>query len=485
MTASLLHAVERFPGARILVIGDVMLDRYIAGTVSRISPEAPVPVVSIERESEMPGGAGNAARNVAALGAACTLVAVVGDDPEGEALQRSLRAAGVAAKLVRDGTRCTTVKTRIVAHNQQIVRMDRETIRSIDPDVERAVRQTIDAALAEADAIVLSDYGKGLLTTGLLEHVFGAARRAGIPTISDPTGRDFARYRGTTVLKPNRAEIQLATGLSCGDDAEAEAAGRAAIAATGAEAVLISRSEQGVSVIRSTGDTVHLPAEAREVFDVSGAGDTLVATVAVALASGADIAAAAEIANAASGIVVGKVGTAAIGRDELSAALRRAAGAGPANKVRDLFGMAALVEGWKSRGLSVGLTNGCFDLLHPGHVSLLAAARAVCDRLVVAVNDDASVRRLKGPGRPVNDQAARVAVLASLEAVDAVTLFSEETPITVIEALRPAVLVKGGDYRPDQVVGRELVEAHGGRVVIAPYVDGFSTTSMIGRMGAG
>ena len=482
MTEALIETIGRFGAARVLVIGDVMLDRYIVGGVSRISPEAPVPVVRVERENEMPGGAGNTARNVASLGAACTLISVVGEDAEGEALLRHLAEAGIRAKLIRDSARCTTVKTRIVAHNQQIVRADKEITTEIGSDTERAARDAVRDAVPEADVIVVSDYGKGLLTPALLADIYRAARDAGVPTITDPTGRDLARYRGTTYLKPNRNEVLLATGLRCDDDQEATAAGLAVIGATGAKAILISRSEQGISVVRAEGPAAHLRAEAREVFDVSGAGDTVVATAAVALAAGADIVAAAEIANIAAGVVVGKSGTAVVGRDELLRALRRAAGSGAFEKIVDLETAARRVADWKARGLSVGLTNGCFDLLHPGHVGLLAAARAACDRLVVALNDDGSVRRLKGPGRPINEQGARAEVLASLQPVDLVTLFAADTPIEVIEALRPALLVKGGDYRPEQVVGRELVESYGGRVLIAPYIGGHSTTSTIGRI---
>lgn len=481
MTLAWADAVRQFSGARVLVVGDVMLDRYIIGSVTRISPEAPVPIVRVEREDEMPGGAGNTARNVAALGASCTLIGLVGEDTEAQQLSALLDRAGIKTKLVSDGRRRTTVKTRIVAQQQQIVRADREALADIDGEVEEAVLGVLGDELATADIVVVSDYGKGLLTRRVLERLFRGTRDAGVPSISDPTGSDLGRYRGTTFLKPNRHEILLATGVDCTADDEAERAGRIAIEMTGAEAVLISRSERGISVIESA-EAVHLRAEAREVFDVSGAGDTVVAACAVALAAGADIVMAASIANAAAGLVVGKLGTAVVRSEELVRALSRMEDAS-AGKVVDLDRAAARVQSWKAQGLSIGFTNGCFDLLHPGHVSLLVAAKAECDRLVVAINDDQSVRRLKGEGRPVTGQEDRAAVLASLETVDLVTVFSEDTPIRAIDALRPAVLVKGGDYTVDQVVGRELVEGYGGRVRIAPYVRGHSTTSTIGRIG--
>lgn len=480
--AALAPLLDRFAAARVLVLGDVMLDRYVHGAVERVSYEAPIPVVAVGRQEAMLGGAGNVARNVAALGARVSLVGLIGTGTEAKEIRSLLAAGGIGDSLVVDPARRTTVKTRFIASGQQLLRADEESTLPAMGEIAARLLENFREGLAGADVVILSDYAKGSLSEAVLAPAIEAARHAGKPVIVDPKSRDLSRYRGADLLKPNRAEAELATGLACTGDAEAEAAGARILALSGAGAVLLSRAEQGVSLLTAKGEKLHLKAAAREVFDVSGAGDTMVAAAAAALAAGADLGNAARLANLAAGIVVGKVGTAVVRPADLRAALHEAEVHSSDDKVVPLEVALERVRGFRARGERVGFTNGCFDLIHPGHVALLTQARAACDRLVVAINSDASVARLKGPGRPVQTETARAIVLASLAAVDLVVVFEEDTPIPLLEALKPDVLVKGADYRLDQVVGAEVVRSYGGRILLADLVQGQSTTSTIARI---
>lgn len=487
--SDLAGAVECLAGVRVLVLGDIMLDRFVYGAVERISPEAPIPVLRIAREAAMLGGAGNVLRNLAALGARPHGIAVVGEDAAGaeiEALARDcLQPAGGGIDLIRMASRPTTIKDRFIAAGQQLLRVDRDPEGELDSDTETRVTDAALAALDGVSTVVLSDYGKGLLSARLIAAVVAAAAARGCPVVVDPKGRDFARYRGATWVTPNRRELQEASGLPAGDDAAAAAAARKVIAEAGIGAVLATRSEQGMTLVSGEGahETVHhLKAEAREVYDVSGAGDTVVAAFAVALGAGLPAVVAAQLANVAAAIVVGKLGTAVARPREILHALHATELLAAEAKVSDLESLAEQVARWRQAGLSVGFTNGCFDLLHPGHVSLLEQARAACDRLVVGLNSDASVRRLKGETRPVQGEAARAAVLASLASVNRVVVFGEDTPLTLIEALKPDVLVKGADYSLDRVVGADIVQGYGGRVVLAELAPGHSTTATIARL---
>ena len=486
-TAALTAAIERFAAAKVVVLGDVMLDRYVYGDVVRVSQEAPIPVLRVGRETVAAGGAGNVAANLAALGAEARLIGVVGDDEAGR--QLAAYAPGGAGRLicdlVVDADRRTTLKTRFVAAGQQLLRADAEVTQPISQTAEEAVLRRLDAALAGADVLVLSDYAKGVLTDRVLRQAIDRARAAGCKVVADPKRADLAAYAGAHLLKPNRAELAATAGHTVDEDADVVAAARRVMAATGVHALLVSRSERGVTLVEAGAEPRHWRAEAREVFDVSGAGDTVVAVMAAAMAAGCALADAAYLANLAGGIVVGLLGTATVAPERLTAALRHADLEGPELKVASRQGAAARVAEWRRLGLTVGFTNGCFDLLHPGHVSLLRQARRACDRLVVGLNDDGSVGRLKGAGRPVQDETARALVLASLADVDLVVLFSEDTPLALIELLRPQILVKGADYRHDQVVGAAEVESWGGRVVLADLAEGHSTTRTIARIGAG
>ena len=476
--------LEKLASVRVLCIGDVMLDRFVYGAVDRVSPEAPIPVLRIEREAQMLGGAGNVVRNVAALGARATLIAVVGDDDAGRDIARLIgEQEGLEASLVTVANRATTVKLRYVASNQQLLRADREQLAALDRDATERLCAAIEGEIADADIVVLSDYAKGVLSSEVIARTVQAALKARKPVVADPKNVDFSRYKGVNVLTPNAKELAGATGTSVGDDASAEEAGARALHLAGAQAILVTRSERGMTLVHQGIGARHFAAEAREVFDVSGAGDTVLAVFALALGSGADLVDCAALANLAAGIVVAKAGTAVVRPDELAQALHAADLKGPEAKIKTLDSALDIVARWRARGLKVGFTNGCFDLIHTGHVSLLAQARAACDRLIVGLNTDASVTRLKGPTRPVNTEMARAIVLAALETVDLVVLFDDDTPMKLIETLRPETLIKGADYTVEQVVGASFVESYGGRVVLAALTPGQSTSGTIARMG--
>ncbi|MEO5336226.1 MAG: D-glycero-beta-D-manno-heptose-7-phosphate kinase [Magnetospirillum sp. WYHS-4] len=470
--------------ARVLCIGDVMLDRFVYGEVERISPEAPIPVLQVARETAMLGGAGNVVRNLTSLGASVRFVAAVGDDGAGADIDRLLADQATAkATLVAVAGRRTAIKTRFIAGSQQLLRADRETKAPLSEDARSQVIEAAREALPEVAVVVLSDYGKGVLEAGMAAELIALARAAGKPVIVDPKGSDYERYRGAGLLTPNRKELHEATRMPVDGPDRIAAAAQSLIAAHGVDAVLATLGADGMMLVRADGRRTALSAEAREVFDVSGAGDTVVATLAAALASGADLEQAAALANVAAGIVVGKVGTATCYPDEVTAALHHRDISDAEIKVLSLEQALQRREAWRGQGLKVGFTNGCFDLLHAGHVALLAQARANCDRLIVGLNADDSVRRLnKGPERPINGEMARAVVLASLGSVDAVVLFGEDTPLKLIEILKPDLLVKGSDYTLDTVVGAEIVQSHGGRVLLADLKPGFSTTGIVARL---
>lgn len=478
--ADLVAAVRALRRASVLVVGDAMLDRYVYGVVRRISPEAPVPVLAVEREVAMPGGAGNVVRNLTALGAAVAFVSVVGDDQAGSDLTGLIGGQpGVEPWLLVQGGRHTTTKTRFIASGQHMLRADQEVVQGIHPRLADRMVKIAGDAVAATTVLVLSDYGKGVLDGETARRLIDAAHAAGRPVVVDPKGRDYSRYDGADIVTPNRAELAEATGMPVDSEEAILAAMRALKAAHRFGAVLVTRSEDGMTLL--DGEHVHhFPAEAAEVHDVSGAGDTVVATLSAGLAAGLGLPVAARLANIAAGIVVGKVGTAVAREEELLEALTPERGA--LRKVMSRSAAIEQVERWRRRGWRIGFTNGCFDLLHPGHVHLLEQARSWCDRLVVGLNTDASVKRLKGAARPIQSEAARAAVLASLATVDCVALFDEDTPVELIRVIRPDVLVKGADYTVDQVVGGEIVLDYGGQVKLAELLPGNSTTATVARI---
>jgi D-beta-D-heptose 7-phosphate kinase/D-beta-D-heptose 1-phosphate adenosyltransferase len=464
--------IPAFESARVLVAGDVMLDRYWYGSASRISPEAPVPVVHVGRTEERPGGAGNVAVNIAALGAQATLIGLTGVDGSADALQHMLSAAGVRHHLERIAGLTTITKLRVISQNQQLIRLD------FEDDIVRRGADSLVASfrreLAGADVVILSDYVKGTLraTRALIE----AARAAGKPVLVDPKSRDFEAYRGATVLTPNLAEFEAVVG-ACGGEREILEKSAALIERLDLDAVLLTRGEHGMTLLRRGIAELHFPTEAREVYDVTGAGDTVIAVLAASLAAGQDLPAAAALANLAAGIVVGKLGTATVSALQLRRAVHERLPPGSGDMSREQL-LQAVVDA-RAHGELIVMTNGCFDILHAGHVAYLKEARRLGDRLIVAVNDDDSVRRMKGAGRPINSLARRMAVLAGLGSVDWVVPFGEDTPESLICEVRPDLLVKGGDYRPEDVAGHRCVTARGGQVVILDYLDGYSTTSLI------
>ena len=477
----------RLAAVKVLVVGDVMLDRFVLGAVRRVSPEAPVPVVAVERETESPGGAGNVARNVAALGAQVALVGAVGDDAAAGALAGLLdEATAAGARLVVEPGRRTTVKTRYLARGeggawQQLLRADAESVAPVSAASAEALVAAVASHVETCDAVVLSDYAKGVLGDAVLPALL--ERCAGARIIADPKSADFARYRGAAILTPNAAELATAAGHRCETDDAVEDAAGAAIAAGGFEALVVTRGEGGLSVVTSAGRASHLgAAERHDLYDVTGAGDTVTAVLATTLAAGTPLEEAATLANLAGGIVVGKVGSAVVRGDELAAALHAREAQAAGAKVVAVEAALEHLARWRRRGETVGFTNGCFDLLHPGHVALLAQARGACDRLIVGLNGDGSARRLKGPDRPVQPESARATVLASLADVDLVVAFDHDTPIELIEAVRPDVLIKGADYRLDQVVAADFVQSYGGRVLLADIAPGHSTTATLSRL---
>lgn len=477
-------AAMDFSAVTILCVGDVMLDRFVHGAVERISPEAPVPVLRLTRTDEMLGGTGNVAHNVASLGGRAVLIGLIGRDDAARSLRTAIAAVpGILPALVETSYRPTIRKTRYVAGQQQLVRADEEGLAPTHADEAVALRAAIDAHLPAADALVLSDYGKGVLSPEIVAHAIAAARAAGKPVFVDPKGEDFSRYRGATCITPNLRELAEATRLPVGDEVAAAHAAEIARATADADAILVTRSARGMLLAERDGSIHVIPARARAVFDVSGAGDTVIATLALAHAGGRTLAQAMHIANAAAGVVVSKPGTATADIAEVLHELDQVDEPVSSGLIA-LPRLLDRVAAWRARGLLVGFTNGCFDILHPGHVGLLAAARAACDRLIVALNTDDGVRRLKGPMRPVNDLDSRARVMAALRSVDAVVGFAEETPLELIRRIRPDILVKGGDYTIATTVGADIVIASGGRVVLPDLLAGHSTTATIARIDA-
>jgi D-beta-D-heptose 7-phosphate kinase/D-beta-D-heptose 1-phosphate adenosyltransferase len=478
----LAQAIRRFVDARVLVLGDVMLDRYVSGRASRLSPEAPVPVLRPAARRAIAGGAANVALNVATLGGQVALVGVVGDDAEGAELAQLLESSGIVSHLVTAAGRPTTAKTRFMVGKHQLLRLDEETTAAIDEAAANCVFQRFSDALRTANVVVLSDYAKGVLSDAVLRAVLARCQSSGCMVIADPKRLDFASYRGATVLTPNEHELRQATRIEATEDAEVDRAGRNALNHTGCAAVLVTRSARGLTLVRRDEPTLHLPTRAREVADVSGAGDTLIAALAVSLGAGAALPEAAMLANITAGIAVGKLGTATVSRDELLGVLHLEDLLASDRKIATRDEAVQRVAAWRAQGLRIGFTNGCFDLIHPGHVRLLTESRSHCDRLIVALNADESVKRLKGPTRPLQNETARATVMASLAPVDMVVLFGGDTPLELIRALRPTVLIKGADYSIDQVVGADLVQSWGGNVLLVELQPGHSTTGTIRRI---
>lgn len=468
----------------VLVVGDVILDRYIVGRADRISPEAPVPVLRLTERRTTPGGAANVAANTAALGGRVTLIGVVGNDTGASELVSLLEPFGVQCALVSDPGRPTITKTRLLANSQQMLRLDEEMVQPVDPEIQRAILDAAHDRIDRQAILVISDYAKGTLPDQTVKELISLARDNRVPVLIDPKRPDWSVFAGASLITPNRAELANATGLPCDSDEEAELAASEAGRRTGA-AILLTRSERGMSYFRAGARPVHLPTAAREVFDVSGAGDTVISSVALGMAMELPIERVMRNANLAAAIAVSKVGTAVISAEELAAAIQADAhGEDEAlSAPTSLDRTARLRERWREQGRKVGLANGCFDLIHPGHVALIEAAASQCDRLIVALNSDSSVKRLKGDDRPIQDQDARAKVMSMIKGVDVVVLFEEDTPESLIHALTPDVLFKGSDYQIHEIAGASHVLANGGRVELIDLVPGQSTSSIVRRSG--
>ena len=466
---------------RILVVGDLMVDRYLVGSCDRVSPEAPVQVVNVAKETRSLGGAGNVVANLTAMGARATLVAVVGSDLATTPLAGLLERHGVPSDgLVADASRPTTIKTRVVASRQQIVRFDVETAVAVPSAIEDVLLERFAQHLTGCDVVVLSDYGKGVLTPRVARGCIALCIEHGKPVFVDPKGTDYTKYRGATMVTPNRKEAGAAAGISMNSVGAVSQAGHRLLTDHAFGACLITLSEDGMELFEG-GREHRLPTEAREVFDVTGAGDTVIAGVAFATACGLPLLDACRFANRAAGIVIGKLGSATATLEEIqhSMAPRQA---GLDEKILDIDRLSEKIASDRLSGRTVVFTNGCFDILHAGHVRYLAEARTLGDVLVVGLNTDASVRRLKGPARPLNSDHDRALVLAALASVDYVVPFADDTPLALIERVLPDVLVKGGDYRAEDVVGADVVLRAHGTVRILPYVEGKSTTGLIDRI---
>lgn len=467
--------MPRFDTAHVLVVGDVMLDRYWMGPTSRISPEAPVPVVKIEQHEDRPGGAGNVALNIAALGGKVSLAGITGKDEASQSLALRLNAANVECHFHLSSDIPTITKLRVLSRHQQLLRLDFEEPVPLADAL--SLHDVVAQALGNANVLVLSDYGKGTLRDH--QKLIQMARQRGIPVLVDPKGKDFGIYRGATLITPNMSEFETVVG-KCPDEGSIVERGLELIQQLNLEALLITRGENGMTLLRSGQAPLHLPARAREVFDVTGAGDTVISVLAAALAAGEDLAHAVALSNIAASIVVGKLGTAAISAPELRRAVHKELGT--ERGVLSDEQLLLAVEDARAHGEKIVFTNGCFDIIHAGHVSYLEQAKELGDRLIVAVNSDESVRRLKGSGRPINPVDRRMAVLAGLESVDWVTSFSEDTPHRLLNLFKPDILVKGGDYRLNEVVGAEDVAAYGGRVEVLGVVEGVSTTKIVEKI---
>jgi D-beta-D-heptose 7-phosphate kinase/D-beta-D-heptose 1-phosphate adenosyltransferase len=466
-----------------LVIGDVMLDRYLMGEVNRISPEAPVPVVLIKSEQQRAGGAANVAANLALLGVTTHMIGLIGNDHEGQRLLAAMSEYGINTQaMITTPSRPTIAKTRILGGHQQMMRLDQEVTGVLSDNEAAQVMQAIQTALQQHPAlIILSDYAKGLLTEQVCQQVIAYGRQHNIPVLVDPKGRNYDKYRGATALTPNKKETAEACDTQMSDAALID---KACTLKTSLllDFLAVTRGEEGITLIAE--QTTHLSATAKQVFDVSGAGDTVIATLAAGLMHGLSSLDSLALANIAAGIVVGKVGTVPITKADLIDAIATAQGSQQAHKVTELPDLLQKVASWKQQGQKIVFTNGCFDLLHAGHVTYLEGAKKRGDRLILGLNTDRSVSALKGPTRPVVNEKDRARVLAALESVDAVILFDEDTPLNLINAIQPNIIAKGSDYTADQVVGGKEVLSWGGEIALIDLVEGRSTTNLIKKMHA-
>jgi len=473
-----LTHIPDFSNRTIVVIGDVILDQYFWGNVDRISPEAPVPVVKVNEKTMNLGGAGNVAMNLKGLKCDHLLIGLRGMDANGDHLSEILEKEGITHRLITTQTHPTTTKTRILGQGQQLIRLDEESTLGVDRQTVNALLNTLDNCLHKADGVIISDYGKGIFASDTAQSIIDRCRSRNIPIFVDPKGRSWDRYNGATCITPNTAEFNLIAPFHEYDETMLQQQAQKSLEQFNLDYLLMTRGARGMSLFSRNRAGIHISTQAQEVYDVSGAGDTVIATLTAAYCSGMPMPDAAGLANTAAGIVVGKIGTQPVIATELKQTLLSRTMTG-ATKCVDIDQAVDMVAAWRRSGQSVVFTNGCFDILHVGHIKLLHAAAAQGDRLIIGLNSDRSVKHLKGESRPIVPETERAALLSSIRGVDLVVLFGEETPIELIRRLAPEILVKGGDYTPATVVGHDIVEQAGGRVVIIPLIDGVSTTKVI------
>jgi D-beta-D-heptose 7-phosphate kinase/D-beta-D-heptose 1-phosphate adenosyltransferase len=481
-TSLLTTSIEALTNAKVLCIGDVMLDRFIYGKVDRISPEAPIPIFKIESSNLMLGGAANVACNLSGLGATTHFIGVVGNDSAGKDVTKLIgEIPNTVPNLITDQGRHTAIKTRFIASGQQMMRADDETVSGIKGSIKERVLTLAKSALNDCGAMVLADYGKGVFTPNIIQELIFLGKKAGVPIIIDPQGLDYSQYKGAFLITPNRKELSEATAQPTNSDDEIISAARKLIVEHKIGFVLATRSGDGMSLIDEKSYNT-FAAEAREVFDVSGAGDTVAATITASLAAGVSLNDAVRLANVAAGIVVAKVGTAVAYASDIIDALHHQEFSSGELKIFSINSALDRTKVWREKGHKIGFTNGCFDLLHPGHISTINKAKAACDKLVIGLNSDESVKRLKGESRPIQSESARAQVLASLENVDAVIIFSESTPLKILETLKPEIFVKGADYTISDIPEAEIVQAYGGEIVLAEIKKGYSTTATVSKL---
>lgn len=483
MYKHLYSEITKLTGHRILCVGDIMLDRFVYGNVSRISPEAPIPVFHEKRTETTLGGGGNVVRNIVTLGGNVDTVVIVGKDQAGYDLTENIaEMPQVAPYVITDKTRPTIIKTRFVSGGQQLLRADREDIKEIDSEMESEVLIRVRTAIKDCDVVVLSDYAKGILTDNVISETIKLARKNNKPVLIDTKGRDFTRYKGATLLTPNKKELTEATGMVIKTVEDAEKASRDLIEQCDLDGVLAKLSSDGVCLVMKDKPAEHFTADSREVYDVSGAGDTVVATMALAMAGGISLPDSAALANLAGSVVVTKIGTATVTQDELRTEVMQGQSRFSEGKIVSAEEAAEISNHCRNHGMKVGFTNGIYDLLHPGHLSSIRQARAACDFLVIGLNSDASVKKEKGESRPINSEEERATVLAALPDVNAVVIFNDDTPYEIIKTIHPDVLIKGSDYKVEEVIGYDLVQGWGGKVVLADLVEGHSTTRTIEKL---
>ena len=480
-TLPLITCVESLSKAKILCIGDIMLDRFVYGDVDRISPEAPIPVFNTQSEKLMLGGAGNVASNLSGLGAKTRFIAVIGNDPAGQNIKRLItKILNTKATLIREKGRRTSIKTRYIAAGQQIMRADDETVSPIKKETKNQIINLVKSELNNCNALIIADYAKGILTPEMNKQLIRLAKKAKIPIIVDPQGHDYGPYTGADIITPNRKELSLATNLPADNDKQIRFAANKLISENNIKSVLATRSGDGMTLINSKSFNT-FKAEAQEVFDVSGAGDTVVATIGAGLAAGIELKQAVNLANVSAGIVVAKTGTAVAYARDIIKDLEKRKPLSKNPKIFDSKSSINIANIWRKKNLKIGFTNGCFDLLHLGHIATINTAKEACDRLIVGLNSDSSIRRLKGKQRPIQSEAVRAQILSSLRDVDAVVIFSQDTPEKIITSLKPDVFVKGADYKINNIPEAKIVKTYGGRIILAKILKGHSTTKTISR----